>query len=264
MSSHYDPNQPRVPAGHQDGGKWTGGAFGDRNILHSPFSDHGRLLDAEHVRRYGDQRERDVRLALLETQKPPIRQLPSSPSPRVVVSPKFMFPRLPIPYIGAAISLFSLLSQFNDDEQQAIIAFRSREFTRPGEGPFDLEGVRVLTSEKEVEDICGEGFKKVRDLVNEAYDKVKSERKNLPPDLLGTAVHTRTKQGIDDLKNQKIKGMENVDAELTYEKIPPSDRSQPEKHGAKGSIRMDVRNKVNEETVCVDEIKTGKRELLRL
>jgi hypothetical protein len=25
---HYDPHQPRVPAGHSDGGQWTEGGFG--------------------------------------------------------------------------------------------------------------------------------------------------------------------------------------------------------------------------------------------
>jgi hypothetical protein len=40
-SSHYDPNQPRVPAGHSDGGQWTDGASAastspssSREVLH--------------------------------------------------------------------------------------------------------------------------------------------------------------------------------------------------------------------------------------
>jgi len=27
--NHYDPNQPRVPAGQHDGGQWTGGGHSD-------------------------------------------------------------------------------------------------------------------------------------------------------------------------------------------------------------------------------------------
>jgi hypothetical protein len=29
---HYDPNQPRAPAGHSDGGQWTGGDSGESTV----------------------------------------------------------------------------------------------------------------------------------------------------------------------------------------------------------------------------------------
>ena len=61
---HYDPNQPRVPAGHPDGGQWTDGLQGG---VHSDFLDrdnyralsdlegtHSRFIDQEHYRVLSD------------------------------------------------------------------------------------------------------------------------------------------------------------------------------------------------------------------
>jgi hypothetical protein len=38
MPRHYDPNQPRVPAGHSDGGQWTDGGDGDGARLQPAFA----------------------------------------------------------------------------------------------------------------------------------------------------------------------------------------------------------------------------------
>ena len=46
MSSHYDPNQPRVPAGQRAGGQWSGAGSASESILKSPLLDRHRLIRA--------------------------------------------------------------------------------------------------------------------------------------------------------------------------------------------------------------------------
>jgi hypothetical protein len=37
MPYHYDPNQPRIPAGHHDGGEWTREGHGEQSSLQHVF-----------------------------------------------------------------------------------------------------------------------------------------------------------------------------------------------------------------------------------
>jgi len=255
LSSHYNSNQPRVPAGHHDGGQWTGGGSHELAILNSPLFDRDRLIKAALGVRDDDEKSRGARPALLAPPPTLVRRPPPAFLPRLPFRPGFLVPLRPVPYIGAAIALYSLLSQFNDDDQQAVIAFRSREYRRsPSDGAFDLQGVDVLSPE-EVREICGDQFYKVRDIVDRAYDDTKRDNKQLSPAQLGTKVHKRIEDEIEALDHPE------VTAEVTYEQETPNDPTKPERRGAKHSIRVDVRNEVNDETVCIEEIKTGEKGL---
>jgi len=152
-----------------------------------------------------------------------------------------------LPYVGAALTLYSLLSELNDDEQQTIISFRSREF-RKGPESFDLEGVHVL-SQQEASDICGGYFKKIQELTDKAFDEFKKD-KSLSPSQLGTAVHKKVEQEIKGIGDEKL------NAELSFAKEDGADR-----RGAKDTVRLDVYNRVDDKTLCIDDIKTGQSEL---
>ena len=163
-------------------------------------------------------------------------------------------PRIPAPlggpYLGAALALYSLLSGLNDDEQQTVIAFRSREYHRNGSKSFDLEGVQILTWE-EVEYICGEHFKNVQEFTDKAFDDVKKD-KSLSPSQRGTEVHQRVENDIKELKLKGAIDDERLKAEMSFAKGDGSAR-----RGAKDTVRLDVFNKVNDKTICIDDIKTG-------
>jgi hypothetical protein len=50
--SHYDPNQPRVPAGHPDGGQWTrvgGVASSNREVVSDAIPDNEWILGAQYA-----------------------------------------------------------------------------------------------------------------------------------------------------------------------------------------------------------------------
>ena len=252
MTHHYDPNQPRVPVGHHDGGQWTGGGSSESSIAKRDGSDRTGLLNAILGSHDGDGLHGPVQLAFLDQPKPPTPLwLPRlKPIPRIPLKP-----RLPLggPYLGAVLTLFSLLSDLNDDEQQTIISFRSRKFRKDGpERSFDLEGVQILTWE-EAKDICGDHFEEVQNFTDKAYEDVK-KGKSLSPQELGTEVHKRVEETIKALKksNQK-ENYENLEAELSFAKGDGNYR-----RGAKDTVRLDVYNKVDDKTVCIDDIKTGR------
>jgi hypothetical protein len=253
LTNHYDPNEPRVPAGHHDGGQWTGGGAAEPGTAKSTNADWPSLLHAVLGAHAGDGLHGPVQLAFLDQPKPPtplwLPQL--KPIPQLPIKP-----RIPIPYLGGILTLFSLLSELDDDEQQTIISFRSREFRHDGpERSFDFEGLHTLTRQ-EAEGICGNHFKEVHDLTDKAYEEAKKD-KSLSPQQLGTEVHKRVEEAIKARKDSKRKKeYENLEAELSFAKGDGGSR-----RGAKDTVRLDVFNKVNDETICIDDIKTGRSDL---
>jgi hypothetical protein len=241
LTNHYDPNQPRVAVGHHDGGQWTGGGSG--------------LLDAIIGPRNDDGRDGNPRLAFLDPQKlPPPMQLPRPKSSPGNLSKLGKFIPVMPPQVRAALTLYLLLSDLNDDEQQTIISFRSREFRHDGpERSFDFEGVQTLTRE-EAKEVCGDHFEEVQKFTDTAFNDVK-KNKSLSPQQLGTEVHKRVEETIKGLKKSKQKkNYENLEAELSFAK----EENGNDRTGAKDTVRLDVYNRVDDKTLCIDDIKTGR------
>jgi len=113
--------------------------------------------------------------------------------------------------------------------------------------------VQTLTR-KEARDVCGNHFEKVQELTDEAYDKVK-KNKSLSPQQLGTEVHKRVEETIKSLKElDREKKYENLEAELSFAK----EENGNDRRSAKDTVRLDVYNKVDDKTLCIDDIKTGR------
>jgi len=250
MSSHYNPNQPRVPAGHEGAGQWSDGESASASILNSPLLDQDRLIKAALGIRNDAKRDRNVQLAF-DSQTS--TELPELPSTRVPPSRTAPLGRAAGAFLGP---LFFLLSELNSDKQRTIVVFRRGKFRDESDDGFD--GLQFLHTPEEIETYCGKDFTTVQDIVDRAYDEIKGEGKPLTLQNLGIAVH---KLARDEIKKGKIPGFK---VELTYEKIPP-DSDRVEVYGSEGSIRLDVYYRVkkdnNKETVCVAEIKTGRQVL---
>jgi hypothetical protein len=82
-----------------------------------------------------------------------------------------------------------------------------------------------------------------------AADAIRRGGRYFPPAEFGTAVHTNLKQQISDLHDP------NFRAEVSYVK------NEEENYGRKDSIRIDVLENVGDGTVCVYDIKTGRKGL---
>ncbi len=204
-SNHFDPNQPRAPAGSSGGGQWVSGGG---NLLH----------DAQYA--------------------PAIPRLPGGVGAAAAG-------------VAGAIQLYNYLTSrqaigtYNDNERP-IIEFHSRQYSPVfGERAFDLAYTNTLTKE-ETQQFCprlGE--------VQTRLDRIDADVKNANPYLSaqqhGTEVHVRLANEIKAQKNPRflpevsiLKGI----FDTTY--------------GSRGSIRIDVLEDVDSQTVCVYDIKTGK------
>jgi len=253
----YNPSQPRVPAGHEGAGQWSGGASATRSILNSPVLDRDRLIKAALGIRDDEQRDGSVQLALLDSQKSsePLRiPVPRNPAPAPApVGASLLF--------GGALLLGALLyvqlSELNSDKQRTIIVFRRGKYRSETDTDLDWAGLQILRSPQEIKKVCGKNFDDIQELVDDTYDEVKKNMPYLSEQDLGTEVHKRVAEIINRTWDRS-----RFTAELTYGKTPPTGPNGEPPHGAADSIRLDVHYRsLDKRTVCVAEIKTGQKVL---
>lgn len=253
----YNPNQPRVPAGHEGAGQWSEGGSASASILNSPLLDRDRSIKAALGIPHDEKRDGNVQLALLQT---PIQIQPSVSAPRSRLTPGAAAVG-----VGALLGLgllglaFYQLSESNSDKQRTIVVFRRGKYrseTDDSESDtgFEPAELRILRNPQEITKVCGTKFDKIQDLVDETYDKVKKDMPYLSEQDLGNEVHKKVAQIVNGWDKSIWK------AGLTYERIPPSDGK--DRYGAKDSIRLDVHYRDPKTgTVCIAEIKTGRKVL---
>ena len=149
--------------------------------------------------------------------------------------------------IETGLAFYTWLSARNGRDSQAVITFNASEFKPDGRGELDLSDVKLLDRDK-VDAACPR-LGEVQERTDRAADAIRRSGRYLPPAEFGTAVHTNLKQQITDLRDP------NFRAEISYVK------NQEENYGRKDSIRIDVLENVGDGTVCVYDIKTGRRGL---
>jgi len=168
--------------------------------------------------------------------------------------------------ISALLALFAALSARNSPDQRAVITFKAREFLGDKQGKLKPE-VRLLDRE-EVEKIC-RNLDIVQGLTDAAVADFWDERKQLGPSKFGTKVHKSVKDAINGPQPEPRDP--NFKAEVselkTLEEAPPEakppihEQGKEVKYGTKDSIRVDVLENVGNGTVCVYDIKTGRKGL---
>jgi hypothetical protein len=225
LARHYDPNQPRVPRGHDDGGQWTKGIPESLSQLDAILNPHGEGSHAGNVQ-----------LAFLDSRKPSATRFPKIPGGLGII-------------LQVAQFLHSYLSKDDDgDGQQTILSFRIYEFRRNGDKDFDFDGVRVLIDD-EIKKECG-ALEEIQGYVNRAFDEVNKEHPGLSPGAFGMAVHKLVEKWIK--ANPEL---ENVKAEITFAKA--DSETGIERPNARDTVRLDVFIKVDDKTLCIADIKTG-------
>jgi hypothetical protein len=149
--------------------------------------------------------------------------------------------------LEAGLAFYTWLSARNGRDSQAIITFNASEFRPDGRGELDLSDVKLLDRDR-VDAACPR-LGEVQERTDAATDAIRRSGRYLPPAEFGTAVHTNLKKQIQDLGDPRFR------AEVSYLK------NQEENYGRKDSIRIDVLEDVGDGTVCVYDIKTGRRGL---
>jgi hypothetical protein len=178
---HYDPNQPRVDAGHSDGGQWTrAGTTG---------------IDFE-----SDQ----PRLARFAPNRPLVRPTPTGPAPTGPGA------------IGVLLSLFAALSARNSPSQRTIFDFNAKEFLRNPNGELNRADVRMLNRE-EVDNVCRK-LDDVQQRTDIAANDARADGLAGNPQEFGTAVHTRVASSINGPDRRRPRDP-NYRAEVSYWKM---------------------------------------------
>ncbi|MCB1502572.1 MAG: hypothetical protein KDK07_22810 [Bauldia sp.] len=165
-----------------------------------------------------------------------------------IVQPVFALPALITASAELGLTLFTWLSTRNTPDRKAIIAFSAREY-RPGAAPsLALDYVGALDRE-DVEEACPR-LGEVQARTDDAVETVRRRGAvDLSPTQFGTAVHVALKRQIDQLAEASFRAEVSVLKTIN------------EAYGLKDSIRVDVLEDVRNGTVCVYDIKTGKRGL---
>lgn len=145
------------------------------------------------------------------------------------------------PALGAALTRYAIGSSGNGPGRQTIAEFNARAFAR-GEAGAGLD-VRTMTRE-EVAYVCPR-LGEVEARADRAVAEIAAERPGLRPAVFGTAVHTRIKDEINPLKDPDFFAERSFLKELQA------------RYGDRGSIRIDVFERVRDDTVCVYDLKTG-------
>jgi hypothetical protein len=162
--------------------------------------------------------------------------------------------------LEAGIALFTWLSARNSRRQHAIIEFKAHEFQyahddAPG-SQFELRAVRLLTKE-EVGEVCKQ-LETVQGLTDKAVSSTLLERSKMSPTQYGTAIHTHVSRAIgkNDLNFKAEESLLKLQEEMKENGVVKSAKNT--EYGTKNSIRIDVFEKRDEQTVCVYDIKTGR------
>jgi hypothetical protein len=149
--------------------------------------------------------------------------------------------------LETGLAFYTWLSARNGRNSQATITFNASEFKPDGRGELDLSDVKLLDRDK-VDAACPR-LGEVQERTDRAAAAIRRSGRYLSPAEFGTAVHSHLKHQIENLDD------DNFRAEVSYVK------NQEENYGRKDSIRIDVLENVGNGTVCVYDIKTGRRGL---
>ena len=192
---HYNPNQPRVAAGHSDGGQWTDA---DSNTASEPHDN-----------------ERPQLAQLLGLLTVPQYVSPATPPIRPPASP----PGRPPGLLGALLTWYAIWSARNTPERRAVFEFNAREYVKGSNDELVEAGVRRLNRE-EVKNACP-GIDEVQDKTNKAYSDVMLDGGwFMSPQQFGTAVHKRLEDLIEgDVKSKlqaEVSRVKSEDANKDY------------------------------------------------
>jgi hypothetical protein len=191
----------------------------------------------------------------------PYLRPPQSPQPDTPSRPPYLQPTLPqdprfprtVGDLQQRLLEYNELSRQNGPNSQAVIVFRATEynFADPSQ---PVAETRALTRD-EVTSVCKQ-LPLVESLVARGR-ALFGGNPSLTPRELGTAIHHYV---ANEINNSNIEGLR---AEVSFLKSEDADPRSPRdtRYGLRDSIRIDVYERVSDDTACVYDIKTGARGL---
>ncbi len=196
---------------------------------------------------------------LFDTQGQAISQSiwrPDGPEPQDLVQPAFV-PALVLAPAAAEATvelgaiLFTWLAAQNLRDQKPVMAFKAREYERDRPKELDMTYVG-LRSFQDTKDACPK-MEIVQDKTNEAAIQANKGGPYKSASAYGTAVHKILKDDIEKLNDPKL---------FAEKSLLKSRADGTGRYAENGTIRVDVLEDTENNTVCVYDIKTGKTRLV--
>lgn len=162
--------------------------------------------------------------------------------------------------MGLGLVLHDWLSSTDDSDQHTVTLFSAREYVRGAGADFVLDSVRRLERD-EVDDFCPR-YGEVQARTDEAVETVRRRGAlDLTPQAFGTAVHLRLKQQVEALNDPDFRAEVSL-LKSAADQVDDDLLDSPTAHyGQFNTLRVDVLENVGGGTVCVFDIKTGRRKL---
>jgi hypothetical protein len=322
LSHHYDPNQPRVPAGHSDGGRWTrgGGGMGsstpqiapnrtvthdqtgeeawktvitnrrpdgsiaehlvinrDGSAIHSQYAAPGTTrCDERHTVITPDKQivtfeNSGLTQAVYDAHGQQLSQTVltmSGPEPQAFVQPAYaQF----APYgwhllqktIEAAAILYAWYLSQDGPNQKAVIAFKAHKYEVVGKGTPEAQAVWVgQLTQQEVKDAC-ERYRIAQRITNKATTEVRADGGYRDEAIWNEGASKNRARGQERGRSQlQGRGIAREDARRGPA-CTEGRSGQKAEAGSHHSIRLDLLDHNGQGTVCVYDVKTGKRRMYK-
>lgn len=256
MPYQYDPNQPRVPKGSSNGGKWTRAGHGPQGLTEFsavrvrvepvPLEFGGRMGGAGGLVRGG---------GLVGGAAAASHKGINSRAQTLIESGREE-------RIAEGFRVFAEASALNGPDRQAVLILEAHAYPNTGDRALELASVRLL-SQKEVREACHK-FEIVQKLTDDAVDTVKGIRQKMSESAYGTKVHYALKQEIESLGDPYLTAEVSVQKTIEETGLNPgaqgnvrADGLEITRYGAVNSLRIDVLEREGQ-TACVYDIKTGR------
>jgi hypothetical protein len=260
----YDPTQPRIPKHHHGGGRWTRGAYGMLSDVGMPRppQQEGKaqptLADLPHYSWLRDplQRERPRYDFNAGGGQLPTFDPAAAAATAVTGWGALNWFRGGITEEEArGWEEYERLSEQNSANRRAVIKFkvRGREYRQGRDGFLEYDGVEVLTGDQ-VKKVCTK-LDTVEELIKEAAKKAGKRDKYQNEAAYGREVHFNLKTLIGENPQYGLK------TERSF--IISGDENEGVPYGTKDSRRTDAEEPVDPETLCLHDLKTGKKGLRR-
>jgi len=246
LDNKYDPNQPRVPAGNSDGGRWTdagGSGWGIDPITTGASATTASQRTGPWLRDAGRLAGQSIRI------NPAMRS--AAALYESLKSPPIEYP------LDQAVEQYNTIAATDDPYTIPIISARARAFAKGDTDAKIWANVREADTD-EVSKLCPHYFtvQTQTDIAAFAAGPV-ANYKN--PGAHGTDVHYRLEHQINPAFNPDLV------AELSLLKpmagVHPDKYEEDQDRGAKNTYRLDIYERVSEELACIYDIKAGKKGL---
>ncbi|MHC1549470.1 hypothetical protein [Phyllobacterium sp. K27] len=244
LSNKYDPNQPRVPSGNSDGGQWTdGGAGGVDPITTGSTLGAASSQPSSWLQSTVRQVNREIPLRSAVT-NPVLRSATTLLS--FLKTPELEYP------IDQAIAQFNAIAIDDDPTAIPIISSRARAFTNDDSDTKTWASVRKADI-GEVSKVCQHYFT-VQTQTDIAAFAAGSVSNYTDAGAYRTRVHKILERQINSMFSPALQA-----EYVLWDALAEAPDNTAATRGNKHTLELDVFEKVNDDLVCIYDIKTGKR-----